>query len=211
MRQAYDYWQDQPGISRRVQTRSRQGLSPNRPALERSFSGRDVSQLSRSPGGDPTNNDLPVRRRIAARMSAGFYRTENEASQETKVHQRRDEAERFLLLAAPATRTDFSLSRELEGNEGSYRPRRSRQHRTKEATGREAPQHRSSSDARLSRRKLRPQQDTARVRCHGRLPLRETELTGDDPPWTPLAPHHRSDRTSRLKLFFIHPHVRLNT
>ena len=161
--------------------------------------------------GDQTNNDLPVRRRIAARMSAGFYRTENEASQETKVHQRRDEAERFLLLAAPATRTDFSLSRELEGNEGSYGPWRSRQHRTKEATGREAPQHRSSSDARLSRRKLRPQQDTARVRCHGRLPLRETELTGDDPPWTPLAPHHRSDRTSRLKLFFIHPHVRLNT
>ena len=72
-------------------------------------------------------------------MSAGFYRTENEASQETKVHQRRDEAERFLLLAAPATRTDFSLSRELEGNEGSYGPWRSRQHRTKEATGREAP------------------------------------------------------------------------
>merc|ERR1711978_465158 len=93
-----------------------------------------------------TNNDLPVRRRIAARMSAGFYRTENEASQETKVHQRRDEAARFLLLAAPATRTDFSLSRELEGNEGSYGPWRSRQHRTKEATGREAPQHRSSSD-----------------------------------------------------------------
>ena len=144
-------------------------------------------------------------------MSAGFYRTENEASQETKVHQRRDEAARFLLLAAPATRTDFSLSRELEGNEGSYGPWRSRQHRTKVATGREAPQHRSSSDARLSRRKLRPQQDTARVRCHGRLPLRETEPLGDDPPWTPLAPHHRSDRTSRLKLFFIHPHVRLNT
>ena len=131
MRQAYDYWQDQPGISRRVQTRSRQSLSPNRPALERSFSGRDVSQLSRSPGGDPTNNDLPVRRRIDARMSACGRRTDNEVSHETKFTSEGSEAVGFLLLAPRGTKTGLSPSRTEGRRESAVRSERTAGEETK--------------------------------------------------------------------------------
>ena len=87
-------------------------------SLKSKFTGRDVSQLSRSPGGDPTNNDLPVRRRIDARMSACGRRTDNEVSHGTKFTEG-SEAVGFLLLAPRGTKTGLSPSR-TEGRDARH-------------------------------------------------------------------------------------------
>ena len=70
LRQAYDYWQDQPGISRGCSNVEPTGPELGRHSLVGSFLRQRCFSTLAATRGDQTNNDLPVRRRIDARMSA---------------------------------------------------------------------------------------------------------------------------------------------
>ena len=122
MRQAYDYWQDQPGISRGCSNVEPTGPELGRRSLVGSFLRQRCFSTLAATRGDQTNNDLPVRRRIDARMSACGRRTDNEVSHGTKTEG--SEALGFLLLAPRGTKTGLSPSQTEGRRESAVRSER---------------------------------------------------------------------------------------
>ena len=121
MRQAYDYWQDQPGISRRVQTRSRPSLSTTDvPSKEASAAemflnshghqGRPDKQRPSRPSKDRRSDE----RVWPSHGQRSLSRNKTEGS----------EALGFLLLAPRGTKTGLSPSRTEGRRESAVRSER---------------------------------------------------------------------------------------
>ena len=119
MRQAYDYWQDQPGISRRVQTRSRPSLSTTDvPSKEASAAemflnshghqGRPDKQRPSRPSKDRRSDE----RVWPSHGQRSLSRNKTEGS----------EALGFLLLAPRGTKTGLSPSQTEGRRESAVAP-----------------------------------------------------------------------------------------